>query len=233
MAPRIGITTYARTEDDNFRVPCKYIDAIRRAGGIPLLLPVGETDVDGLLDPLDGLLLIGGGDVCPSLYQGEQHAAVYGTDEERDTFEIALAKSALARQLPLLGICRGIQVLNVALGGTLHEHLPDDFGEEVLHRLPPRVATQHPLQLAEDSRLAKLLGECQFTAASWHHQAIDTPGAGLTPVAWAADGVIEAVEMPSHPWLIAVQWHPELTASEDPLQQRLFDQFVAASGQAA
>lgn len=232
-AARIGITTYARNEEGNFRVPCEYIDAIRRAGGLPVLLPAGETRVGELLGPLDGLLMVGGGDISAALYQGDEHETAYGVDEERDRFEFQLARAVIERQLPTFGICRGIQVLNVVLGGTLHKHLPDSVGEDVLHGLPPRLVTEHALRVAEDSLLAKIMGQLEFVATSWHHQAIDRPADNLTPVAWAADGVIEAVEMTTHPWLVAVQWHPELTAAEDPLQQRLFDKFVLASQQAA
>jgi putative glutamine amidotransferase len=232
-AARIGITTYGRNKQGDVRLPGMYVDAVRRAGGLPLLLPVGETRIAELLEPLDGLLLAGGGDICPALYQGDNHESVFETDQERDDCEILLARAALQQQLPIFGICRGIQVLNVALGGTLHEHLPDIVGEKVPHRLPPHVPTEHALRVAEDSQLASLIGQLDFIAASWHHQAIDRPADNLTPVAWAADGVIEAVEMATYPWLVAVQWHPELTAAKDPLQQRLFDQFVLASQAAA
>jgi putative glutamine amidotransferase len=130
--------------------------------------------------------------------------------------------------VPTLCICRGIQVLNVALGGTLIEHLPDEVGDTIAHRVPPRNPTQHPIRLEPGSRLADIIGQAEATTTSWHHQAIRRPAAGLDVVAHAPDGTIEAVEMPDHPWLVAVQWHPELTAANDPGQQRLFDALVKA-----
>jgi putative glutamine amidotransferase len=140
-----------------------------------------------------------------------------------------LARHLVTQDMPLLGICRGTQVINVALGGTLIEHLPDVMGEAVLHRAPPRVPVEHEVAIEPASRLASIVGESRLTAASWHHQAIRQPGTGLQVVAHAPDGTIEAVEKPGHPWLIAVQWHPELTAADDPLQQRLFDGLVEAA----
>ena len=231
-APCIGLTTYARFEhkqEENVRVPCEYIDTVRRAGGMPVLLPAGEEDIQGLLSAVDGLLLLGGGDISPGLHGGESHEAIYETDEERDRFEISLALGAVESGLPVLGVCRGIQVLNVALGGTLHAHLPDVVGETVKHKPEPSSAIEHDLSVTPGSRLAEVMGQLEFSANSDHHQAIREIAPGLSAVAEAPDGVIEAVEMPGHPWLVAVQWHPERTAAEDPIQQRLFDQFVIAS----
>ncbi len=231
-APCIGMTTYARFEhkqEENVRVPCEYIDTVRRAGGMPVLLPAGEENIQGLLSAVDGLLLLGGGDISPGLHGGESHEAIYETDEERDRFEISLVLGAVKSGLPVLGICRGIQILNVALGGTLHAHLPDVVGETVKHKPEPSSAILHELSVTPGSQLADVMGELVFSANSDHHQAIRELAPGLSAVAEAPDGVIEAVEMPNHPWLIAVQWHPERTAAEDPVQQRLFDQFVIAS----
>ena len=231
-APCIGLTTYARfdrNQEENVRVPCNYIDTIRRAGGMPVLLPAGEEDIQGLLSAVDGLLLLGGGDISPGLHGGESHEAIYETDEERDRFEISLVLGAVKSGLPGLGICRGIQILNVALGGTLHAHLPDVVGETVKHKPEPSSAIEHELSVTPGSRLAEVMGQLEFSANSDHHQAIREIAPRLSAVAEAPDGVIEAVEMPGHPWLVAVQWHPERTAAEDPIQQRLFDQFVIAS----
>lgn len=231
MAPLIGITTYPRNDDGSFTLPALYVAAVRRAGGLVVLIPPGEPRPDALLDRVDGLLLTGGGDLDPDLYGGRRHETIYGVNAERDAGEIALVRSWLPRRKPLLGICRGCQVINVALGGTLIEHLPDVAGEEVLHRLPPRRPGRHDIRVQADSVLARVLGQTSFPAASWHHQAIRQPAEALRPVAWAPDGVIEGVEMPEHPWLLAVQWHPELTAAEDPLQQRLFTALVDAANQ--
>jgi putative glutamine amidotransferase len=227
--PLIGITTYGRDENGRFSLPAAYVDAVRRAGGIPVLLPQGEPYQAELLERLDGVILSGGGDIDPALYQGNQHETIYMLDPERDSSELELTRRLVKLELPMLNICRGIQVLNVALGGTLIEHLPDEVGEDILHRLPPRAPTQHTVNLEPDSRLAQVIGQTEATIASWHHQAVRQPAPGLRVVAMAADGTIEAVEMPDHPWLIGVQWHPELTAIDDPGQQKLFDALVEAA----
>jgi putative glutamine amidotransferase len=135
--PVIGITTYGRGESNRYSLPAEYVDAVRRAGGVPVLLPPGGESGDGL-ELLDGLILSGGGDIDPARYGGGPHATLYNIDHERDAFELALLAAALERRLPLFAICRGMQILNVHLGGTLHEHLPDAYGETVAHRAPPR-----------------------------------------------------------------------------------------------
>jgi len=224
--PLIGITTYGEDEQRHFPLPREYVDSVRRAGGVPILLPPGERRLRELFALLDGLILAGGGDLDPSVYGGTDHETIYMTDIERDAEELQLARMAIDTGKPTLGICRGIQVLNVVLGGTLHEHLPDIVGEEILHRLPPRAPGEHSIAVTPGSRLAKIMGELEFSAASWHHQAIRDVADPLEVVAHAPDGTIEAVEMPSHRWLIGVQWHPELTSATDPLQQQLFDTFV-------
>ena len=228
--PLIGITTYGQDEERKFPLPREYVDSVRRAGGVPVLLPPGESWVVDLLSSLDALILTGGGDVDPVHYGGQSHAAIYNLDDERDSTEFALARHVIETGFPTLAICRGLQVINVVRGGTLIEHLPDEVGEEVVHRLPPRDPTEHSIRVDPQSRLAEILGETEFIGASWHHQAVRTVAAGLTVVAHAPDGTIEAVEMPDHPWLIAVQWHPELTADRHPVHQRLFDEFVRATG---
>ena len=229
--PVIGITTYGRDEDNRFRLPCLYVDAVRRAGGVAILIPPGEEHGEEILSIVDGVILAGGGDIDPALYGGTKHETIYSVDAERDQSEMALARHLAGSNVPTLGICRGHQVINVALGGTLYEHLPDVVGDRVIHRLPPREATQHPIAVAEGSRLASLLGETSFVAASWHHQGIRTLASGLLAVAQAPDGTIEGCEMHSHPWFFSVQWHPELTAHASPTQQRLFDSLVEACRQ--
>ena len=229
--PIIGITTYARDEQGRFSLPAVYIDAIRRAGGIPVLLPHGEPYLSELLERLDAVILSGGGDVDPQLYQGAPHEAIYMVDAERDSTEIELTKNIVEMQLPMLNICRGVQVLNVALGGSLIEHLPDEVGEEIIHRLLIPSAASHEVEIEPGSQLAQILEQTEVTAASWHHQAIRQVAPSLRVVARAADGTIEAVEMPGHPWLIGVQWHPEMTAEQDSTQQRLFDALVQVARQ--
>ncbi len=227
-APIIGITT--ETNDQNeYVLPVEYAAAIRKAGGIPLLLPPGEPNTVTLLDLLDGLILSGGGDIDPRYYGSRGHPAVYMIDGARDEMELALAQQAARGDLPTLGVCRGAQLINVALGGTLVEHLPDEIDNTIAHRMEPRGYAPHPVTIAGGSQLAAVIGEKVVVGASWHHQAIRTPAPELVVVARAADGTIEAVELPGHPWLLAVQWHPEITAGEDPLQQRLFDALVGAA----
>jgi len=226
--PVIGITIYGRDADNKFSLPGEYVDAVRRAGGIPVLLPPGEVALEALLARIDGLILAGGGDLDPKHYDGHAHETIYMLDHERDLTELALVPYVVAQEMPTLGICRGAQVVNVALGGTLIEHLPDEVGESVLHRLPPREQASHAVEIDPASQLSTILQADQIDSASWHHQAVRRIGDGLNVVARAPDGTIEAAEMEGHPWLVTVQWHPELTAASDPVQQRLFDAFVEA-----
>lgn len=235
--PLIGITTYPPDRDGRVELPQEYVHAVRRAGAEPVLVPPGTADdavdVDVVLARLDGLVLAGGGDVDPACYGAGPHETIYAIRPERDRDELALVHAALERRLPTLAICRGAQVLNVALGGTLVTHLPDlvpgpDAGG-VLHRLEPAevrgraTPTPHAVEVEPGARLADVLGADRVTPMSWHHQAVDRVGAGLRVVARAPDGVVEALELDDHPEVLAVQWHPELTAATDPTQQALFD----------
>ena len=235
LRPLIGITTKGRGDDGRMKLNARYVDAVRRAGGVPLLLPPGEPDLEPLLETLDGLILTGGGDVDPALYGGAMHPRVYDVDAERDASELALARTADAHGLPTFGICRGAQVLNVALGGTLVEHLPDEVGETLTHAPRPGSAADdyehHEVAVTPGSKLAATLDGDSCTGASWHHQAVRRVAPGLEVVARASDGTIEAFEKRDHPWLVAVQWHPEATAAGDPAQQRLFDALVAAAAE--
>ncbi|MBM4383959.1 MAG: gamma-glutamyl-gamma-aminobutyrate hydrolase family protein [Deltaproteobacteria bacterium] len=225
----IGVTTYRRESEgrERFTLPAAYVNAVREVGGVAVLLAPGEATPEELLARLDGLVLSGGGDLDPQFSRAEEHASVYGTCPERDAFEIALARAAVARDLPTLAICRGLQVLNVARGGTLHAHLPDVVGDEVAHRSSQVEATSHPVSIEACSDLADALGgEALASVPSWHHQAIAQLGDGLTPIAWAADGVIEAVELVGARRLTAVQWHPELDMAPGAAGRRLFEQLV-------
>jgi len=225
QSPLIGISSYARTgKRETFGLPTAYVDAVRAAGGTAVILPPGDPDPARLLDAVDGLVLSGGGDISPTRYSGRHHEKVYGVCDERDHFELELAAAALARpDRPLLCICRGMQVLNVALGGTLHVHLPDLGGLD--HRHPEFAPIRHPASVTPDSRLATILGAPEIEVCSFHHQALHQVGRELRPVAWAADGIIEAVEHETHPFCLGVQWHPEMQL-DDPAQQRLFKAFV-------
>lgn len=231
-SPVIGLTTYGRDVAGNgdYCLPSAYADAVVRAGGTPVLLPPAAAMV-AVAERLDGLILSGGGDLAPSCYGEAAHRTVYMVDAGRDSGELALARHAVERQLPCLCICRGIQVLNVALGGTLIPHLPERVGDGLSHRVPPRRPAFHDVQIETDSRLSQVVDGTSAFVASWHHQAVDRIAPGLRPVARAADGVVEAVEMDDddHPWMVAVQWHPEITAAYDPQQQALFDALVKAA----
>jgi putative glutamine amidotransferase len=234
----IGITTYGRDKEGRFALPVEYVEAVRRAGGVPVLLPPGEASVDELIERLDGFVLSGGGDVDPARYGGDTaHPKVERIDAARDAFELALARAVVDRRVPALSICRGCQVMNVALGGSLHEHLPDAVGESIAHRPEAQddqkgddeVRIRHAVEVEGGSRLATLMGTMRSSPVTWHHQAPNRVAAPLRVAARADDGTIEALELPEHPWLVAVQWHPEMSAAEDVEQQRIFDGLVAAA----
>jgi putative glutamine amidotransferase len=230
-APIIGLTTYAPDERGRFHLPREYVDAVRRAGGIPFLLPPGEKQWREAFARIDALVLPGGGDVDPMLYDGgARHAQLYGVDRERDELELELARAARNSELPLLAICRGCQVVNVALGGSLIQHLPDEVGNAVEHR--DRVAgsrTTHAVEVSAGSKLEQILGGRAHEPSSSHHQAIRRLANGLEITARARDGTVEAVELPAHPFFVGVQWHPEHKAATDRAQQRLFDALVVAA----
>ncbi|MGE3172006.1 MAG: gamma-glutamyl-gamma-aminobutyrate hydrolase family protein [Planctomycetota bacterium] len=227
--PRIGLVTYGRDERQWFGLPAAYVDAVRRAGGTPLLLPPGEGDLAGWLAAVDAVVLTGGGDMAPDTWGGVAHAENYKVDRDRDADELTLARRAVETSLPTLAICRGMQVLNVAFGGDLVAHVPDAFGDAVPHRSAEKTPIPHPVAVAADSRLARALGTTAPTVASWHHQAVHRIAAGFRATAHAPDGLVEAIERDGDGFLLAVQWHPELTAAADPAQQRLFDALVAAA----
>lgn len=224
-APLIGITTNGRNAQDRFHLPTAYVEAVRRAGGIAVLVPPGEARREWL-DAVDAVVLTGGGDLDPATYGEPRHATVDGVDAERDRDELAIARHVVAAELPALCICRGLQVLNVALGGSLIQHLPEAVGTSVAHRSEPTGHCAHAIAVEPRSRIAELLGGTETAPMSWHHQAIGRLARGLAVVARAADGTIEAVALDGHARLLAVQWHPEITAAADPAQQRLFDAVV-------
>lgn len=226
MKPTIGITTYGRVQENRYSLPAAYVSAVERAGGRPVLIPPGDSNAEPYLGFLDGLILAGGGDIDPAHYNGRRHETLYGIDAARDKLELALAREAMRVGCPTFGICRGMQLINVALGGSLIEHLPDEVGDDILHRALPRDPTPHDVEIEASSALARIAGTTQIRPLSWHHQGIRKLAEGLTCAARAPDGTIEAIEKPGEHWLIAVQWHPELSAHEDHTQQRLFDTLV-------
>jgi putative glutamine amidotransferase len=225
-APIIGLTAYGADADGPVRLPAEYVDAVRRAGGVPVLLPPGEADVGDWLRCVDGLIFTGGGDLDPALYGGARVASIYRLDAARDANELALARRIAADDTPCLCICRGAQVLNVALGGTLIEHLPDEGPSPVQHRSESADPIPHDVTVEPGTRLAEVLGVRPVPIVSWHHQAVRALGRGLRVTARAADGVIEGLELDGRARLLAVQWHPELSADADALQQGLFDWLV-------
>ena len=232
MSPTIGITTYHSHADwrgwreEGALLPWKYVTAIRDNGGIPVLLPPGgsASDADDVMSSLDGLVIAGGGDIDPARYGALPHPKTVATVPDRDEWELALADAAIRRSVPVLGICRGMQVLNIACGGTLHQHVPDLVGHEV-HGGPVAGYGTHKVRVTAGELLLRIVpGGEYFEVPTHHHQAVDILGVGLAPVAWADDGVIEAIEAASG-FTLGVQWHPE--QGDDP---RLFAALVGAAG---
>ena len=245
-SPLIGVSTSeVRRPEDHETVPQgeprrrelalgeRYLDAVRSAGGLPVILtPVAGAAVDTLLERLDAVCLSGGPDLHPSAYSASPHPELGPTEPELDLFELALARRAVHHGLPVLAICRGAQVLNVALGGTLHQHLPD-LTAGVEHRQTAAAAlTTHDVVLAEDSRLAQLLGRTTVAVNSFHHQAPAIVPASLRVAGHAADGTIEAFEGVAAGFVFGVQWHAECLV-ERPEQLALFEGLVKAGAERA
>jgi putative glutamine amidotransferase len=218
--PVIGIcTALARArwgvwERDAALLAYSYIAAIQRAGGLAVMIPPDgrfEDEPDGILDLLDGLILAGGSDIDPSAYSAEAHPATDGTVPERDRTEIALARRAVERDMPLLGICRGMQLINVAFGGTLTQHLPDEVGHEEHRRFPGNFdGADHDVRLKAGSLAATAAGEELHATKSHHHQGVDRVGDGFEVTGHSTlDDIPEAIEVPGRRFVLGVQWHPE------------------------
>ena len=226
--PVIGITTYVTParwghwDTDAVLVPAAYVQAIEEAGGRPVLVPPSDDGIEETLDAVQGLLFSGGSDLDPDLYDQEPHEETVGIVPERDRAELTLLEAALARDLPVLAVCRGSQVLNIARGGDLVQHLPDVVGDDK-HKHTPGTFADHDVTLEPGTRLADLLGR-RAPVKSHHHQGFGRVGEGLRVAAHAEDGTIEAVEDPSHRFALGVLWHPE--AGED---RKLFEELVAAA----
>jgi len=232
-AYRLGPGRVERWPDGGYGVPAPYLDALRRAGARTAIVAPGEmVDPAELLEPFDGLVLVGGGDVDPMRYGAERGAHNYGVDPERDAFEIALVLAADRAAMPTLCICRGAQVLNVAFGGTLHQHLPDIDGL-LEHGVPLEgTSSMHDVETAQETKLGGATTTPTLRCSSHHHQGIATVGTGLTVAGRSSDGLVEAIErdMTEAGWVVGVQWHPEETAATDPSQQALFDTLVRLAG---
>jgi gamma-glutamyl-gamma-aminobutyrate hydrolase PuuD len=231
--PRIGATTYReptrRGDWDELSdvLPASYAQAIGEAGGVAMLLPPAPIrHAASALDGVDGLLLSGGADVDPDRYGAEPDTHTGAPRTDRDAWELALLDEALARDLPVLAVCRGMQVLNVALGGDLIQHLPDEVGTE-LHRPAVGEHGRHHVDVAPDSRLARIVGT-RAEIATYHHQGVRALGKGLAACGWADDGIVEAVELAERSWVLGVQWHPEAYQSH-----ALFAAFVAACAESS
>jgi putative glutamine amidotransferase len=236
--PRIGLCTalerarWTVWDQDAFLLSRSYADALQAAGAVAVMLPpdpwLAEHPEDAL-DALDALVLAGGADIDPASYGAERHPKTVNTRPERDRAEIALARGALERDLPVLGICRGMQLLNVALGGTLIQHLPDDFGHTDHRRsLGSFDNADHDVRLAAGSLAARAAGETRHATKSHHHQGVSTLGDGLVASGWSVlDDLVEAIELPGRRFVLGVQWHPEV----DP-RSRVVRSFVRAAARA-
>ena len=230
--PVIGLTTYRQQARSGVWdvpasfLPAVYLEGVTRTGGIAVLLPPQPVDgaiAEQVIGRLDGLILTGGKDVDPAAYGQQPHPATEEPASDRDEWEFALLRAAIDRRVPVLGICRGPQVINVALGGTLHQHLPDVLGHSG-HRVADATFASHTAQIAAGSRLNRLLGESIQTRC-YHHQAIDQVASGLVASA-RCDGIIEGIESAGEDFVVGVQWHPE----ENLEDLRLFAALVQAAG---
>lgn len=231
--PLIGITTFNGKNDYGrpiSGVQHTYIRAVTQAGGLPVMIPaiMDEEDRNELYSRLQGVLFSGGGDIDIKYFNGEDHPEIADVDDVRDTTELSLLAQSVADGKPFLAICRGVQVMNVALGGTLYTHIPDQFKTIIEHSQDEFTTLIHPVNIDEDSRLAEIFGETLLNVNSLHHQGLKDVASSLKVVGHAPDGLIEAVELPGHPYAMGVQWHPEWL-TDQPVMRRLFKSFVDAS----
>jgi len=238
-APVIGITGRAdqSARPPNlslFAIAQTYVRAVELGGGAPVVVPphLEEVELRSIFKHLDGLVLSGGGDIQPSAFGEKDSGLLWSVDERRDRSELALAQWASAEGLPLLAICRGIQVLNVAAGGALTQDIPTQVPGALTHSTVagrPVAVVAHTVDVVQGSRLAALFASGELGVNSAHHQAVKTVGAGLTVTARAPDGVIEGLERPDHPFCVGVQWHPEVMVESHPEMRRLFEALVEAA----
>ncbi len=238
--PLVGITPSPSVDEFNhgtferYALASTYSGAVHAAGGVPIILPPQEGNVAEILDRIDALLLSGGGDIRPERYgDPDVHPKTYGIHDLRDEFEIALAREAIARDIPVLCICRGIQVLNVALGGTLIQDIADQHGTSLEHRQEElgiaKEEPSHEVEVQPGSRLAETYGASTLRVNSFHHQAVRDVGADLRVVGRAPDGIIEALEYAGPAWVLAVQWHPEMMYRRHREHLRPFQALVRAA----
>jgi putative glutamine amidotransferase len=234
--PLIGITTRNGKDADGHPLTAlqhTYIRAILQAGGLPILIPsmLMEEDFLDLYSRVSGILFTGGGDVSLEYFNGSAHPRIGEVDQARDLTEISLMHAAVNDGKPILGICRGAQVMNVVFGGTLYTHIIDQLKGALDHDYPGylRRVLVHPIRVDESTRSAEIFGETLLNVNSLHHQGLKDIAPGLLATGYAPDGLVEVVEIPDHPYAVSVQWHPEWLTDQIPMQ-RLFKSFVDASG---
>ena len=240
MKPLIGITP-SPTSDEmghgtfyRYALSRTYVDAVRAAGGVPVILPTDEQELEDVLPRIDGLLISGGGDIDPALYGDEEvHETTYGIDADRDAFELEAFRYAESHDLPTLCICRGIQVMAVAMGGTLEQDIPSAAGDSLEHRQQElgkmRDDVSQTVVIAPGNPLANAVGTERMEVNSFHHQAVKSPGPTLITVATAEDGTIKGLWHPAMTFGIGVQWHPEMLAASRPDHASIFKAFVEAA----
>jgi putative glutamine amidotransferase len=240
MKPVVGITPSPSTDTigpgtfRRYAMAATYTEGVEAANGIPLVIPPQENNIEAILDRIDGLLFSGGGDIEPSRYgDNDTHENTYGIDELRDRFELDLFGAALQRDMPILCICRGIQVANVALGGTLIQDIAGQYSNEIEHRqhvVGYRAADKsHRVTAEEGSRLHEVYGTTEIETNSFHHQALREVASELVVIGRAPDGIIEAVDRPASTWFLGLQWHPEMMFEEHEEHLKPFQALVNAS----
>ena len=235
LRPLIGITTRNGRDNDGHPTTTlqqSYLNAIMAAGGMPIMVPshLSQELLLELYQRLDGILFSGGGDISLDHFQGQAHPRIDGVDPQRDLAELSLVRAAIQHGKPLLGICRGIQLLNVALGGTLYTHLPAQLPGVLDHDYPGTLRGElvHPVSVDGSSRAASILGETLLHVNSLHHQGLKDIASALRSAGRSPDGLVELVELPGHPFAFGVQWHPEWL-TDQPAMQRLFKSFDDAA----
>lgn len=233
--PIIGLTPSHNTENDDISMRPTYLRALTAAGAIPMVLPLesSKEDLEQLLESLDGILFVGGPDVHPFLFGEETLAACGSVSVPRDTMELSLLSLAMERRKPILGICRGIQLINIGLGGTIYQDLPSQWKESapIAHQqLPPYRVPAHRIDIVKGSLLEQLAGAQRIQVNSMHHQAVKDLAPGLKVCGYGPNGLIEALEKPDYPYLLAVQWHPEHLWEQAPAARNIFQSFVKACG---
>ncbi|MBI1278150.1 MAG: gamma-glutamyl-gamma-aminobutyrate hydrolase family protein [Anaerolineaceae bacterium] len=235
MKPLIGVTTASFTTDSGWEYNRAYvaiIQAVEAAGGLPVLVPIsiGDEALRDIYERLDGVLLPGGGDMRPNIYGAETNPLTDNIDDARDHVEVNLTRWAFDDDIPVFGICRGHQVVNVALGGTLIQDVPSEIGTDISHNVTvPRNSRPHEVNIDPGSRLANILGTTQIAVNSLHHQSVGVAAPDACVTAYSPDGVVEAIEIPHKKFVLSVQWHPEDLYRDDPAMKRLFKAFVEAA----